>query len=115
MKLNRWIVCWLLALLMGCGGDSHNSSSPGGDAVLQAALDSLLDGGVLNIAPGIYRENLVVSGKVVHIQGRPGQTIIDGQGATCLTITNASGSSVTGLSFVNGEDGISTDSILTIR
>ena len=121
MKLNRWIYIGLLALVMGgCGYGGSGSSTDAppsweGEAVLQAALDELPHGGVLTIAPGVYRENLVVTGKVVHLQGAPGRTIIDGRGATCLTITNASGSSVTGLSFVNGEDGISTNSILTIE
>ena len=111
-----------MLLLSGCHGGSESVSEPivvinypsGGSASLQDAIDSVPAGGYVNIEPGIYTETVTISDKVVHLTGEAGMSVIDGQSATCITVTNASGTSITGLSIVNCEDGILANSFVDI-
>lgn len=76
---------------------------------IQYAIDqgSTLSGDRLSIAPGIYVENLVLAGKSLHLMGEQGatDTVVDAtHSAPALRVEGpaSAGSSVRGLSLVNG-------------
>jgi hypothetical protein len=62
----------LLALLLLLGSTSvcaeTLSVSPGGYTTVQAAVDAASDGDVIEIAPGIYAESVVIAGKNLTVQ-----------------------------------------------
>ncbi len=74
--------------------------------VIQVAIDDASDGGVVQICPGTYHENLMVRGKALTVASMEGPevTIVDGGGATTLTATQASGAgvSIQGLTLTGG-------------
>lgn len=119
MKPATLLIILLSISFVGCGqnnGGSNEINYPsGGNSSLQEAIDNLSNDGTINIEPGIYDETISISGKIVHLKGKKGETIINGQGITCITIRDASGSSISGLTIINGKDGISTDSYITIE
>ncbi len=114
-------LCFISALF-SCGSSSNQNDK--GSAVvdypssafgsLQEAVNSLSDGDVLNISSGHYEESVNIIDKTVHLQGSMMQTVINGQGGTCITIMNSSGTTISGLALINCDDGISTDSLVTI-
>lgn len=115
------IVYFYFALIVyGCSGENGPLNTEiyypsGGNASLQDAVNILADGGTINIEPGVFYENVIIINKIVNLQGSNKKSVINGNGATCITITNSSGSSVSNLSLVNCEDGISTDSLITVN
>ena len=121
MKTYTLLASFIIAVISsGCGGDNDSLDTEinypsGGYSSLQEAIDNLATGGTINIEPGVYKENIVFRNKVVHLQGDMNQSVIDGQGTTCITIINSSGSTVSSLTIVNCIDGISTNSSITIR
>ncbi len=106
-----------LVLVSGCNRAGKQLITYPSDEypTLQSAVDDLLPEGTLVIEPGIYREQITIEDKVIHIQGYTNQSIIDGQSATCITALNASGSTVENITMVNCNDGIFTDSFMTIQ
>ena len=91
---------------------------------VQAAIDAASDGDVIEIAPGIYTENLTV-GKGVILRGqlydesdpRNNTTILDGGGTTVVAIPTgvSPGPSLIGLVLRNGDDGIQARSTFTVE
>src|SRR5512139_2151355 len=53
---------------------------PGDYASVQAAIDVSVDGDVIDVAAGLYVENLDFAGKSVAVIGRGRETIIHGTG-----------------------------------
>lgn len=51
-------------------------------ATIGAALEGIAPGGIVNVAPGTYRESVAVRtpGVTVQADGSPGEVIVDGQG-----------------------------------
>lgn len=86
-------------------------------STIQSALNAAAAGDVILVSPGIYEENLTISGKAItlaslHLQtGDPAaieQTVLDGGGNTVLTVDPDAGpqSRITGFTIRNGDDGI---------
>ncbi len=108
-------------LLFGCS--QPDIYVPSDFSTIQAAVDAADNGEVIFVAPGVYRETVVVKDKYVHLRAQASfldnpitrdPAIIDGDGEAGLTFRNASGSSVRGFIIQNGNDGISTDSNISI-
>ncbi|HSB15881.1 MAG TPA: right-handed parallel beta-helix repeat-containing protein [Bryobacteraceae bacterium] len=87
-------------------------------ATIQSAIDTAKDGDVVLVSPGAYRENLVLAGKSVTLASEfyttqdvrlIDQTILDGGGATVVTVAASAGAEtkVIGFTIQNGGDGIS--------
>ncbi len=76
---------------------------PADHPTIQAAIDAATDGDQIVIRKGTYAEAVVIDGASgknnLTLRGR-GKPLLDGAGqATCLTIVNASGITVVGLTF----------------
>lgn len=107
-------------IISGCNdrNDSINAEinyPSGGNISLQDAINNLANEGIINIETGIFYENVIIDNKVVNLRGTTKQSVINGQGGTCITITKSAGSSVNNLSLVDCDDGISTNSSITIK
>jgi nitrous oxidase accessory protein NosD len=91
---------------------------------IQAAIDAAPPGGVIDIAPGRYRETLVVR-RPVTLRGRRfdaahernNTTILDGGGGSVVTIPPGllRGTTLVGLVVANGHDGIAASSPFTVK
>jgi hypothetical protein len=140
----RWLVKNALLLLFlfssvlatacvaGCAiGDAiyENPASalrvPQDYATIQEAIDAAQDGGLVLVSPGIYSENIVLSGKTITLAsnfhttqdlGFIDQTIIDGGGLAVITVKSSvgPGTKITGFTIRNGVDGISAAGELQI-
>ena len=84
---------------------------------IQAGIDAAQDGDLVLVSPGIYEEQLTISGKTItlashfYTTGDPyfiDQTIIDGNGLSVITIDPDVGTDtkITGFTIRNGDDGI---------
>jgi parallel beta helix pectate lyase-like protein len=113
----------LAIILFGCNSDNESVNElisntvhypSDGNASLQEVIDNLPNEGTVIIDAGLFKENITITNKVVHLEGKGKQSIIDGQGGTCITIENSSGASISNMSIINGDDGISTDSLIMI-
>lgn len=106
-----------LVLLLGPAGTGKTIRVPGEYPSIQAAVKAAKDGDTVLIAPGLYRENIVIRGKTIALISEKGygQTVIDGGGGTVLVIEKAGPSArISGLTIQNGDDGISTSSRIQI-
>ncbi len=90
---------------------------------IQAAIDTASPGDAIVVAPGTYNENLIIDKSVSIVAGsfdpadpRNNTTILDGGGATAITVKSgvAPGPSFTGLVIRNGKDGIFTRSPISV-
>jgi hypothetical protein len=119
LKQFGYILCFCMILtLSGCENGSGGPAAIDAQEThtsLQDEVDDLPHGGTLIVRAGIYGGGLRVRDKVVHLQAQAPGAVLDGRGSTCLTINNASGSTISGFLFVNCEDGILTDSVVSIR
>jgi len=97
---------------------------PDDSPTIQDAINSAVNKDTILIAPGVYKENILLKHKTVTLASLflnfkdityIGQTVIDGNGETVLLIEGAgSETKIIGLTIRNGEDGISTDSNIQI-
>ena len=90
---------------------------------IQAAIDMVADGGIIEISPGVFNEQIVISGKDVHIIGsgsgkRKRKTVITAAEPTVLTSLYQSealvrfesgGGSISNMAFKGGDVGIFLD------
>ena len=112
------------ALFVSLDADVANSTDgslhvPAQYASIQSAVNAANDGDVVLIAPGVYYENVVISGKSVTIaseflttgdEARIDATVIDGGGGTFVVrVATTAGpqTSIVGLTLRNANDGIS--------
>jgi len=108
--------------VLGALGRVHRV--PGDHPTVQAAVDAAPNGGVVLLAPGLYAENVVLTGKTLTLASRyytsldsqyVGRTILDGGGETVLRIQDAGpATQVIGLTIQNGDDGISAHSKIEV-
>lgn len=98
---------------------------PAEHPTLQAAVDAAADGDVVRVAPGVYRENLVLAGKAVllasHAAGpddpRVARTVIDGGGGTAVRVEADAGpgTALRGFTVTGAEDGVSASGPLRLE
>lgn len=90
---------------------------PQDQPTIQSGIDAAKDGDVVLVSPGLYEEQLTISGKTItlaslfYTSGDPyyiDQTIIDGNGFSVITVdSNVGGDTkITGFTIRNGDDGI---------
>lgn len=114
---NLVIIFSVISLGCDSSGDSNDSviNYPSEKYIsLQEAVNVLPSGSSINVEKGLYQESIIIQDKVIHLHGDMKQSVIDGQGSSCITIINASGSTVSGFAIVNCNDGITTQSKITI-
>ncbi len=86
-------------------GDVH---VPNDFPTIQEAVDAALDGDTILVAPGVYRENVVVTSSGLTLKGK--KATIDGAYlGTCLTVT-ADDVTITGFTLSNGGPGVAEGS-----
>ncbi|MEW6378759.1 MAG: hypothetical protein AB1611_04010 [bacterium] len=71
---------------------------------IQKAISLARDGDTVTVFPGIYRENLVIDGKSINLQGKNRErTILDGGNrAPCIILKNGSNGRIQGLTIQHG-------------
>ncbi|MDQ3693016.1 MAG: right-handed parallel beta-helix repeat-containing protein [Chloroflexota bacterium] len=77
---------------------------------IQAAIDAVADGGIVLVAPGVYRENLDFHGRRIEVRSADGpiSTVIDGGGAGPVVTFDQSetrATSLRGFTVRNGNPG----------
>jgi hypothetical protein len=98
---------------------------PGDTPTIQAAIDRAGNGDLVLVAPGVYQENIQLSGKTITLASRfhttqnPSfidQTIIDGDGNTVIRVNPSAGpeTKIIGFTIQNGDDGINAAAKLHI-
>ncbi|HEX9941370.1 MAG TPA: hypothetical protein VGG03_05090 [Thermoanaerobaculia bacterium] len=93
----------LSSLLMGAGGRPVSRVAVAPVDSIAAALETLADGGTLELAPGRYRVNLVLKGNVTIQGAGAGRTILDGGGAgRVLTIEEGAQVILRGVTVTGG-------------
>jgi Right handed beta helix region len=104
-------------------GTSATIHVPRDYPTIQSAIDAASEGDVIVISPGIYMESVTLDKSVtvraqVHDSDDPrnNTTILDGDGATVVTIPSGvtPGPALIGLVIRNGDDGISLRSLATV-
>ena len=93
-------------------------------ATIQAAVNAASPGDTVEIAPGIYTENVTVDRSIslvaaAYDQNNPGNNtvILDGAGGVVIRVLGGvvPGPTFTGLVIRNGSDGLSTRSLVTVE
>lgn len=88
---------WLLITSSALAQATLTVSPQGPFTGVQAAIDAAREGDVVRVAPGVYREHLVIDKPLVLI-GEPG-AIIDGGGEGTILTVRAPGSRIEGLTL----------------
>jgi len=118
------VVVGLLAPTTPTASAAATIHVPADHPTIQAAIDAAQDGDVIEIAPGTYRENVVLGKSVtlmaaVYDEGDPrnNTTALDGSGGTVVAVPSgvAPGPSLVGLVITNGVDGVRARSPLTVE
>lgn len=88
---------------------------------IQGAIDAAPGGGTILVSPGVYQENLRITGKAVRLvssyvqSGDPASitaTVIDGQGRnnqSAITIKDSPGTEIHGFTIQNADNGIAAN------
>lgn len=98
---------------------------PGDAPTVQAGINLARDRDLVLVAPGVYRENIELSGKTITLASQYlttqnpdfiDQTILDGNGNTVVTVAPSVGpeTRIIGFTIRNGDDGISASARLHI-
>lgn len=120
LPVHNIVTLAVIVLLTGCNsGDSDEAGeftypAPGHNS-MQALINKAANGAIIFVKPGVYNETFQISNKKISIVGTGRNSVFDGAGATCVSILDGEGSLIEGLSLINCEDGILTDSQVEIR
>ncbi len=119
----------LILFLVSCSFSDNNTSGnilyvPSQYSSIQKAIDTAENGDIIVIENGTYQENLKVKNKTITITSQYyfshdkqdiENTIINGEGRSIFSIAeNTDNISIIGLSIINGNDGISSFSVINI-
>lgn len=104
-------------------GENNNLSSqvyvPKDFPTIQEAIDNSRADYTINISCGVYEESLIINDKSLTISRAKDQencdVIVNSNGRVGLSLLSSNGSVIDGISFINADDGISTDSNVTIK
>lgn len=127
----RWLVAWV-ALTAVVAFDvavweadaSATLRVPEDHPTIQAAIQAAADGDVIDVAPGTYAGPITVDRSVTIVgrdhdpaDPRNDTTVLDGGGSTVVTVARGlvPGPSFVGLSFRNGNDGLSARSPIALE
>lgn len=107
----------LLALLAPSAPARATIHVPADKPTIREAIEAAREGDTILVAPGLYRESLVV-GKAVTIASRFLQskdpkdveaTVLDGEKKTVFTVPKGAEARIVGLTIRNGDDGVCVD------
>jgi len=98
--------------------DQNTIRVPLDQPTIRDGIDAAQDGDLVLVSPGVYNEQLTLSGKTIilasefYTTGDPAyidSTVVDGGGQTVITVFDTVGenTSIIGLTIRNGDDGIS--------
>ncbi len=105
---NYFRICIVVILAQQYAASQATLQVPGtGFSTIQSALNAALSGDIVEVLPGTYLENLLISDKSVELRAQTrGTVVIDGGGsAPCLKVERSFGTVVDGLMLTNGLGG----------
>jgi hypothetical protein len=114
----RRSIAVVLGLLFAPAPAPASLEVPGAYPTIQEAIDAAENGDVVRVAPGIYRESVVIAGKAIALvshyatSGDPSfidQTVIDGGGGSHAVQIDGSvgpGTAIQGFTIRNASDGV---------
>lgn len=124
-KLAQRALAPMLVLALGAGavlhprGSAHAATTrlvPSQYATIQAAVTASVNGDLILISPGVYKENVTITNKSITLASLfhttrdtsyVRQTVIDGKrGAYCVRVQPTLIPTFVGLTFLNADDGI---------
>jgi len=119
-RVHRLALLSAIIFVYGCD-DSTNSDGvvlkvPEDYTSIQEAIDNSTFGSEIEISCGIYKENIYWENKKIIISGSSDcRTIVDGGGRTVFNIIDSNGTKLKNLYIFNGDDGISTNSVVVLE
>lgn len=111
--MQRFVLGCALLGVLAAPAAAVTFTVPGTHPTIQAAIDAAPDGAVIDVAPGVYRESLVLTGinRTLTLRGNPDDpaaVVVDGSGrpeAVVLVVSSGSGVTVDGFTFRGGRGG----------